>query len=177
MKNVSIKHLQLFEDRSDAACRVVIKTGVSLCGMVRAYGGGGARMRIWGMGVCSDVACRVAIKNNRIAIKNNRIALPKSRVAIKITASRFRNCLALQTLLAFQASHRLCAFCMSLLPHAPYSKKGRCGQAAPPLLIQSLLPLRARSPVAGWPSDDARKRSCSSPCLCRGRARRQSRGT
>ena len=141
---------------SDAACRVVIKTGVSLCGMVRAYGGGGARMRIWGMGVCSDVACRVAIK---------------------ITASRFRNCLALQTLLAFQASHRLCEFCMSLLPHAPYSKKGRCGQAAPPLLIQSLLPLRARSPAAGWPSDDARKRSGSSPCLCRGRARRQSRGT
>ena len=26
MKNVSIKHLQLFEDRSDAACRVVVKT-------------------------------------------------------------------------------------------------------------------------------------------------------
>ena len=155
---------------SDAACRVVIKTGVSMCGMVRAYCGGGARMRIWGMGVCSDVA-------RRVAIKNHRIALPKSRVAIKITASRFRNCLALQTLLAFQASHRLCEFCMSLLPHAPYSKKGRCGQAAPPLLIQSLLPLRARSPVAGWPSDDARKRSCSSPCLCRGRARRQSRGT
>ena len=25
MKNVSIKHLQLFEDRSDAACRVAIK--------------------------------------------------------------------------------------------------------------------------------------------------------
>ena len=54
-----------------------------MCGMVRAYGGGGARMRIWGMGVCSDVACRVAIKNHRIAIKNNRIALPKSRVAIQ----------------------------------------------------------------------------------------------
>jgi len=98
-------------------------------------------------------------------------------VATRRAASRFRNCLALQTLLAFQASHRLCEFCMSLLPHAPYSKKGRCGQAAPPLLIQSLLPLRARSPVAGWPSDDARKRSGSSPCLCRGRARRQSRGT
>ena len=26
MKNVSIKHLQLFEDRSDAACRIVVKT-------------------------------------------------------------------------------------------------------------------------------------------------------
>ena len=26
MKNVSIKHLQLFEDRSDAACCVVVKT-------------------------------------------------------------------------------------------------------------------------------------------------------
>ena len=26
MKDVSIKHLQLFEDRSDAACRVVVKT-------------------------------------------------------------------------------------------------------------------------------------------------------
>ena len=37
MKNVSIKHLQLFEDRSDAACRVVIKTGVSMCGMARAW--------------------------------------------------------------------------------------------------------------------------------------------
>ena len=31
MKNVSIKHLQLFEDRSDAACRVVLKP--------RAHGG------------------------------------------------------------------------------------------------------------------------------------------
>ena len=61
MKNVSIKHLQLFEDRSDAACRVVIKTGVSMCGMVRANGGGGARMRIRGRGVCSDAAHRVAI--------------------------------------------------------------------------------------------------------------------
>ena len=30
--------------------------------MVRAYGGGGARMRIWGRGVCSDVARRVAIR-------------------------------------------------------------------------------------------------------------------
>ena len=48
MKNVSITHLQLFEDRSDTACRVVIKTGVSMCAMVCAYGGGGARMRIWG---------------------------------------------------------------------------------------------------------------------------------
>ena len=37
MKNVSIKHLQLFEDRSDAARRVVIKTEVSMCGMVRAW--------------------------------------------------------------------------------------------------------------------------------------------
>ena len=26
MKNVSIKHLQLFEDRSDATCRIVVKT-------------------------------------------------------------------------------------------------------------------------------------------------------
>ena len=26
MKNISIKHLQLFEERSDAACRVVVKT-------------------------------------------------------------------------------------------------------------------------------------------------------
>ena len=68
MKNVSIKHLQLFEDRSDAACRVVIKTGVSMCGMVRANGGGGARMRIWGKGVCSDVARRVAIKC-RVVVK------------------------------------------------------------------------------------------------------------
>ena len=102
MKNVSIKHLQLFEDRSDAARRVVIKTGVSLCGMVRAYGGGGARMRIWGMGVCSDAA---------------------RRVAIKITASRFRNCLVLQTLLAFQASHRLCEFCMRLTPPRPLQQK------------------------------------------------------
>ena len=37
MKNVSIKHLQLFEDRSDAAYRVVVKTGVSMCGMVRVW--------------------------------------------------------------------------------------------------------------------------------------------
>ena len=37
MKNISIKHLQLFEDRSDAACRVVVKTGVSMCGMARAW--------------------------------------------------------------------------------------------------------------------------------------------
>jgi len=37
MKNVSIKHLQLFEDRSDAACRIVIKTGVSVGGMVRQW--------------------------------------------------------------------------------------------------------------------------------------------
>ena len=162
---------------SDVARRVVIKTGVSMCGMVRAYGGGGARMRIWGMGVCSDVACRVAIKNNRIAIKNNRIALPKSRVAIKITASRFRNCLALQTLLAFQASHRLCEFCMRLTPPSPLQQKRAMRPSRTTLLIQSLLPLRARSPAAGWPSDDARKRSGSSPCLCRGQARRQSRGT
>ena len=40
MKKISIKHLQLFEDRSDAACRVVVKTGISMCGMIRAYGGG-----------------------------------------------------------------------------------------------------------------------------------------
>ena len=33
-----------------------------------AHGGGGARMRIWGEGVCSDVARRVAIKNHRVAI-------------------------------------------------------------------------------------------------------------
>ena len=121
--------------------------------------------------------CRVAIKNHRIAIKNNRIVLPKSRVAIKITASRFRNCLALQTLLAFQASHRLCEFCMRLTPPRPLQQKKAMRPSRTTLLIQSLLPLRARSPAAGWPSDDARKRSCSSPCLCRGRARRQSRGT
>ena len=66
MKNVSIKHLQLFEDRSDAACRVVIKTGVSMCGMVRANGGGGARMRIWRKGVCSDVARCVAIRHRGV---------------------------------------------------------------------------------------------------------------
>ena len=29
---------------------------------IDGYGGGGARMRIWVRGVCSDVACRVAIK-------------------------------------------------------------------------------------------------------------------
>ena len=55
MKNVSIKHLQLFEDRSDAACRVVVKPrahGGMRGGMVRAYGGSG---------VCSDVACCVAL--------------------------------------------------------------------------------------------------------------------
>ncbi len=68
MKNVSIKHLQLFEDRSDAACRIVLKTIKSprweACGvgMVCAFGGDGARIRIWGKGVCSDVACRVAIR-------------------------------------------------------------------------------------------------------------------
>ena len=38
MKNVSIKHLQLFEDRSDAACRVVIKT--IHFALVVAVGGG-----------------------------------------------------------------------------------------------------------------------------------------
>ena len=74
MKNVSIRHLQLFEDRSDAACCVVVKTigtrrwkacGV---GMVCAYGGGGARMRIWGKGVCSDVARRGAIRR-RVVLK------------------------------------------------------------------------------------------------------------
>ena len=36
--------------------------------MVRAYGGAGARMRIWGKGVCSDVACRVAIRC-RVVVK------------------------------------------------------------------------------------------------------------
>ena len=65
MKNVSIKHLQLFEDRSDAACRVVVKTTGSWGGM---RGGHGTRMRIWGKGVCSDVACRVAIRC-RVVIK------------------------------------------------------------------------------------------------------------
>ena len=53
MKNVSITHLQLFEDRSDAACRVVVKTtgswggcGVAwyahtvAVGRACAYGGG-----------------------------------------------------------------------------------------------------------------------------------------
>ena len=74
MKNVSIKHLQLFEDRSDAACRVAVKTirspkvGGMRGGMVRAYGGAGARMRIWGKGVCSDVARRVAIRC-RVVVK------------------------------------------------------------------------------------------------------------
>ena len=34
MKNVSIKHLQLFEDRSDAACRVVLKPRAhGVCGV------------------------------------------------------------------------------------------------------------------------------------------------
>ena len=42
MKNVSIKHLQLFEDRSDAACRVVVKP--------RAHGGHGTRMEAAAMG-------------------------------------------------------------------------------------------------------------------------------
>ena len=37
-------------------------------GMGRAYGGAGARMRIWGKGVCSDVARRVAIRC-RVVIK------------------------------------------------------------------------------------------------------------
>ena len=36
--------------------------------MVCAYGGGKARMRIWGKGVCSDVARRVAIRC-RVVIK------------------------------------------------------------------------------------------------------------
>ena len=66
MKNVSIKHLQLFEDRSDAACRVVAKT-------IRSPKVGGMRgghgMRIWwrwgahahmGRGVRNDAARRVA---------------------------------------------------------------------------------------------------------------------
>ena len=34
---------------------------------IDGYGGGGVRMRIWVRGVCSDVACRVAIMR-RIAI-------------------------------------------------------------------------------------------------------------
>ena len=46
MKNVSIKHLQLFEDRSDAACRVVIKTGVSVGGMVYVYCDGRGNLRV-----------------------------------------------------------------------------------------------------------------------------------
>jgi len=46
MKNVSIKHLQLFEDRSDAACRVVVKTGVSVGGMVYVYCGGRGNLRV-----------------------------------------------------------------------------------------------------------------------------------
>ena len=46
MKNVSIKHLQLFEDRSDAACRVVVKTGVSAGGMVYVYGDGRGNLRV-----------------------------------------------------------------------------------------------------------------------------------
>ena len=45
MKNVSIKHLQLFEDRSDVACRVVIKTGVSVGGMVYVYCDGRGNLR------------------------------------------------------------------------------------------------------------------------------------
>ena len=47
MKNVSIKHLQLFEDRSDAACRVVVKTTGSWGGM---RGGHGTRMAVAAMG-------------------------------------------------------------------------------------------------------------------------------
>ena len=46
MKNISIKHLQLFEDRSDAACRVVVKTGVSVGGMVYVYCGGRGNLRV-----------------------------------------------------------------------------------------------------------------------------------
>ena len=46
MKNVSIKHLQLFEDRSDVACRVVIKTGVSVGGMVYVYCDGRGNLRV-----------------------------------------------------------------------------------------------------------------------------------
>ena len=46
MKNISIKHLQLFEDRSDAACRVVVKTGVSAGGMVYVYCGGRGNLRV-----------------------------------------------------------------------------------------------------------------------------------
>ena len=48
MKKVSIKHLQLFEDRSDVACRVVIKTiGSQVEGM---RGGHGTRMEAAAMG-------------------------------------------------------------------------------------------------------------------------------
>ena len=63
MKNISIKHLQLFEDRSDAACRVVIKTiGSQVEGM---RGGHGTRMEaamgdIW-------VAMRSAMKSPQMA--------------------------------------------------------------------------------------------------------------
>ena len=48
MKNVSIKHLQLFEDRSDAACRVVVKT-ISSPKVGGMQGGHGMRIRWrWG---------------------------------------------------------------------------------------------------------------------------------
>gem|GEM_PF-1564408 len=66
MKDVSIKHLQLFEDRSDAACCVVVKTTGSWG--VGMRGGHNTRMRIWGRGVCGDVARRVAIRR-RIVLK------------------------------------------------------------------------------------------------------------
>ena len=48
MKNISIKHLQLFEDRSDAARRVVVKTIGSQVEGVR--GGHGTRMEAAAMG-------------------------------------------------------------------------------------------------------------------------------
>ena len=47
MKNVSIKHLQLFEDRSDAACRVVLKPRAHAA---RHAGRHGTRMKAAAMG-------------------------------------------------------------------------------------------------------------------------------
>ena len=126
MKNVSIKHLQLFEDRSDAACRVVVKTigshrweacGVGMVCAWRhqwaAFGrdadrnadcrggvfavfakipppipspathpieasiprGDGPHGHVGADALCSDVACRVAIKKYCVAIKKRRVAL------------------------------------------------------------------------------------------------------
>ena len=47
MKKISIKHLQLFEDRSDTACRVVLKPRAhgDMWGGGNAHGGGNGR--IW----------------------------------------------------------------------------------------------------------------------------------